>query len=76
MTEKLTPWFPGDVKPVRMGAYMRKYEDGMTVYCKWNGLCWLCAASTARNAANETVPSGWQSLPWRGLAQDPAKEEA
>lgn len=68
---KTTKWFPGDVQPVRTGAYLRKYKYRQERYCWWdNG--WGMAASTpywAKLARGEG--SFQQALPWRGLAKEP-----
>jgi thioesterase domain-containing protein len=42
MSKKLTPWFPGHVKPVHHGIYETDAdtEDGAPCYQSWNGLWW------------------------------------
>ena len=70
---KLTPWYPGDVKPVRVGVYQRDYS-GTTFschrsqYCYWNGRHWGMYGTTVSSAKRWSYAvSGWQVLPWRGV---------
>lgn len=77
--EKVTPWFPGAVKPARKGVYQRDYIDDVRLiddirFNYWDGRNWRWPARSAELAAdfNEGwLKSGFQSLPWRGLASDP-----
>ena len=66
---KLTPWFPGTVKPVRVGVYERDYNPSPTSnYCYWNGEEWSTREQTPKKALEEFfVPSLYQDLPWRGV---------
>jgi hypothetical protein len=76
---KLTPWFSGDVKPVRAGPYEREYpmKGNLPDYSLWNGDAWCYGRTgSVSNAAAETQISPMQNLPWRGLASDPAKESS
>lgn len=70
-----TPWFPGSVKPKRPGVYERKYLQEVA-FSRWNGREWLCGYFAAREhaidrAAATRTRSFNQSVPWRGLSQDP-----
>lgn len=76
---KKTPWFPGTVKPVRKGVYQRSYT-GETRHRKdlrfnyWDGKSWRFPAYSPEVAADFSegwLKSGFQGLPWRGLASDP-----
>ncbi|QIM51581.1 hypothetical protein [Hydrogenophaga crocea] len=69
ITFKLTPWFPGETKPVRIGVYERLGNDGRTARSKWDGEYWLGGARTTDEAASVTSRALWQNLPWRGLKQ-------
>jgi hypothetical protein len=58
----VTDWFPGEVKPVRVGWWERKIpfsfdlQSGcMTTRTYWDGSKW---------------DSQYQSLPWRGLVEE------
>lgn len=73
---KLTNWIPGDVKPVRVGVYQRKYDQNSiassTWYCYWNGEFWGVHGGTPKKAElNRGLDSPTQNLPWRGLAEEP-----
>jgi hypothetical protein len=72
---KLTEWFPPDVKPVRVGVYLRDYEDDfpdVPAYCYWDGVLWHPCETTPMGAFqlmdDRTVV---QALKWRGLAENP-----
>jgi hypothetical protein len=67
---KLTPWFRGSVKPVRVGIYQRR------IYCelkfsRWDGRCWMMGSPTFFYAEVRNDPSPMQDESWRGLASDP-----
>ena len=65
---KLTPWFPGDVKPVHVGVYERrlKFRAGV-YYSQWDGEKWLRLHWTVEGAAHQILDSVYQNLPWRGV---------
>lgn len=68
---KLTSWFSGDQKPIRVGVYERKYHNTRSrFYCYWNGCCWSVWALTVGQASYLTDyedRSIAQNLPWRGV---------
>jgi hypothetical protein len=67
---KLTPWFPGHIKPVRPGVYQR----ASLTYSYWTGAHWVASADTVQEAARPTffdLPSCVQDWSWRGLAEEP-----
>lgn len=72
---KLTPWFPGDVKPARPGVYKRKRPVGLRAFgcfSYWDGRRWRMSSSSLKEAGTlPRTPSLFQQLPWRGLTQDP-----
>lgn len=68
---KLTPWIDGSVKPKRRGVYERRITKTSIGFSKWDGSNWMWANEYMEEAADESVRSPGQSLPWRGLAQDP-----
>lgn len=76
MTKKLTPWFPGHIKPARPGVYQRQFNatPDLPLYSRWDGNAWRVSMSRPDVAAVVCSVSKAQVLPWRGLAQDPAKE--
>jgi hypothetical protein len=71
MAAKLTPWFPGSVKPARGGVYEREW-GAHTGYALWNGV-WFMSCRTPEIAVYQYVVSSEQRRPWRGLASDPSK---
>lgn len=71
--DKLTPWFPGDVKPTRKGVY-EVSEDNNRWYSYWNGKTWGWISmwpDIAYDRRNNFKFSPKQMGDWRGLAQDP-----
>lgn len=70
---KLTDWIPGDIKPVRVGVYQRRTtSDGYVAWSYWNGRYWGSYEITAEWACLERkYKSGFQNIPWRGLAEKP-----
>ena len=69
---KLTPWFPGDVKPVREGVYERDYINASPgkFYCYWNGKFWgLYGTNPKISMWYQDKPSTEQNLPWRGVVK-------
>lgn len=67
---KRTPWFTGRVKPVRPGVYQRNFGYAVK-FARWDGKRWFMSQYTPREAEEDTWPSGYSSLPWRGLATKP-----
>ena len=71
-TPKLTPWFPGHIKPVRPGVYEKQDPSGADDFQHWNGRFWGCAYTSANTAAvDKSFRSMFQSDAWRGLAEEP-----
>ena len=72
MKQKMTPWFDGDVRPVHVGMYLRKYLDAV-LFCRWNGRQWFLGYD-GKNfdwAQKTKYTSHYQCLPWRGLSKEP-----
>lgn len=74
MSKKLTPWFPGSVKPVHVGSYeVRLWDKWCNEYAstgtyQWNGKYW--SAYGERTAGMDRP--GWHPKDqWRGLAEQP-----
>jgi hypothetical protein len=69
----LTPWFPGDVKPVRPGVYMQWCGLELEVgYQYWNGEFWGFWCSTVEAASQyKNTCASTQDEPWRGLMEEP-----
>lgn len=67
---KKTPWFPGHVKPARVGVYERKWPDGERVWSVWNGRHWGHSFILTERRVDECRFLGIgmaQDIPWRGL---------
>jgi hypothetical protein len=77
----LSQWLDGSVRPTLPGVYERNLlplamrdhaEIPATGYSLWDGEFWMWTRATVHDAAVDIVPSTHQTLPWRGLAYDPA----
>lgn len=71
---KLTPWFPGHIKPVHPGVYQQKSGVSDRIgYQRWDGRFWHKWHPTAEAAAQSYAPVTkiHQDDPWRGLAHKP-----
>jgi hypothetical protein len=70
---KLTGWYSGDQKPVRVGIYQRAYDCGtLILYCYWDGVNFGGGVLTSGHASLSYQYHGSslsQSLPWRGVAK-------
>lgn len=64
---KLTEWFPGDVKPVRVGVYERNALFYLN-YSYWDGSVWGQLRGTPTDAwLDRRKASLWQNFEWRGV---------
>lgn len=64
---KLTRWFPGNIKPIRIGIYQRSYPTGI-YYSQWNGESWgIGFANISIAKAQSFYKSNLQELHWRGV---------
>jgi hypothetical protein len=64
---KLTPWFSGKQKPVRVGLYQRDIR-GIVVYAWWNGHVWSLGDKSKRRVLSFKRHSSYhQDLDWRGV---------
>ena len=70
---KLTPWYPPNQKPARVGVYETRLERGMVHpwdgFCIWTGEHWCPAQHSPRNAHFEGsyMASSVQRRHWRGV---------
>lgn len=72
MSQKLTPWYPGYIKPVRRGVYLMRFSVHMgPAFQRWTGKYWSLLAWTPEEAATARGRSDFQQLYWRGLAEKP-----
>ena len=60
---KLTKWYPADIKPVRIGWYETKRQNGQISTFKWwfDGNKW--------RAGQDDFVCNEQNRVWRGLAE-------
>lgn len=86
MEEDLTNWRDGSTNPELVGVY-EKDVSSLGLYTTlrpassqrhalkwsfWNGDYWCGLAHTPELATFERGVSGYQYVPWRGLAKDPS----
>lgn len=71
-TTELTPWFPPASKPERPGVYL--VQHGWHVYSRWDGQRWGKTYFDIYTAATTPFVCENQSLPWRGLREDPERK--
>ena len=62
--QKLTDWFPANVKPVHVGYYERDYGDSSLCNDYWNGTYFEIVADNGIHCGPTVT-----DLPWRGLSQ-------
>lgn len=72
---KLTPWFPPQVKPVRIGYYeVKHFLDGVLHegYAMWTGSYWsYLDKKIYYGPVQRWGRSVQQNKMWRGLAEEP-----
>ena len=69
---KLTRWFSGSDKPVRVGVYQRDHLSWGKCYQYFNGEKWCYPSRTVDGAwVMRFDLSDDQTSPWRGLAEEP-----
>lgn len=68
---KLTLWYPGEVKPVYVGLYERKYDDRSIHFCYWTGEYFSVLLEPNEQEDDEYIfmLSPFQDEPWRGLTE-------
>lgn len=74
MKEKLTPWFPANIKPVHEGVYQTKIHAGDKSggFQYWNGFSWRFWGIDAQDAYYcKEARSGFNqgAIQWRGLTR-------
>jgi hypothetical protein len=62
MTEQMTPWYPPEIKPVRVGVY-KTWHRAIKKESYWCGAVWRSLRG---------YELAYQDRCWRGLAADPA----
>lgn len=77
MTKKFSPWFPPEIKPVRVGVYQvndADYQNGVA-WSYWNGERFCYRTWTETVAYTTYTSENPTALPaftyWRGLARKP-----
>lgn len=62
-----TPWFPGTVKPVYVGVYVRRRTHSIETYNYWDGTNWHVGDSSPVLAyAKRGKVSMYQTSAWAG----------
>lgn len=68
--DQLTPWFPAEVKPVRIGFYQTMFGSTLSEgYSFWDGKNWWCQYKGLDRAIfwGSRDGKGDQTKIWRGL---------
>lgn len=83
---KHTPWFEGQLRPQRVGVYRRRRQVHQHVanqpikhvqrYALRDGAAWRTEGKTIEDANKAEDVSAYQELPWQGLTEEEAAEEA
>jgi len=73
---KLTPWFPDNVKPAYVGVYENRVKFGhnglyLDGYSYWDGEYWMMMNFTKDKTISDFEISGNQYRQLRGLAEKP-----
>jgi len=72
MKQKLTPWYPSRIKPVRRGLYERDIPTIGVRLSFWTGKYWGGFAMINECAFNNrTFRTGHPQARWRGIARKP-----
>lgn len=70
---KLTGWYSGDQKPVRVGVYQQTNGNFRLGYQYWDGKLWRSWCKTPEDAyrVREGLPAApvYQNDQWRGIAK-------
>lgn len=67
MSKKLTPWFPGEIKPLHKGRYNASHWRNAASFFVWDGRYWRFPKGV--DLAGQKCFS--QNKEWRGLAKKP-----
>ena len=74
MTKQMTPWFPADVKPVRVGLYeIQTTTAWRPYYAYWSGKQWGLIAAHPTSARWKTIAftdGAYQEKIWRGFTKE------
>lgn len=74
---KLTPWFPPEIKPIRVGWYQRKWRKDNDWFANyWDGAHWHHSESATATTQIPIEPHyeaicHCENMYWRGLAKKP-----
>jgi len=68
---KLTKWYPGHIKPVRVGVYQKHIDFNVPYfYSYWDGEFWGLISGTPSGAKKwRDLASRAQNYFWRGVAK-------
>lgn len=63
-----TRWFPGYIKPTRVGVYQLQPFFGKYLYSHWNGSYWCMFGKTISDAIRmKNAKAFFQTYQWRGI---------
>jgi hypothetical protein len=66
---KYSPWFPPEVKPVRVGVYEVRNGGNFRWFRKWDGY-WFIGDNRLDTASRERERLSWETVcEWRGLSK-------
>jgi hypothetical protein len=71
MNEKMTRWFPVNIKPVHVGVYETNL-NGYMGYSFWNGKYWGETSSRRDMERHHKENPGVQNKQWRGFKEKQA----
>ena len=71
--DKMTQWFPGTTKPVRVGIYQIDVSEPTSAFRRprwsvWDGKKWMLCTHELAYALVMTKPESRQNWEWRGMA--------
>jgi hypothetical protein len=65
-----TDWFPGNIKPVRIGVYEKQIYNERSVFSYWDGAYWFVYSYSVLAALQHRgCKSVFQNSKWRGISK-------
>jgi hypothetical protein len=76
MSKKMTPWFPPQIKPMRVGVYQIKFNYPLprteSMYATWNGRRWSNMSYQTFGYWHGIFSGAEQEKHWRGFTEEQA----